>query len=171
MIRKGSTAISIVALVGVLAVGCSGNSDSKDKEKSAVSTTASKTDTTAGTKTTEAKDGSESSSDTTASLKELSNSNIKAILSEQEPELWALVNYDYLSWNAFGGYNVILNEGADASKAVALCEAFSAIVYESDEFKPQPDASIVIATPTSATDVTGTPVVKRENAEGTCATV
>lgn len=101
---------------------------------------------------------------TTAPKKEVGNADIKAALSASAPELWALVNYDYMSWDAFGGYNIPVPTGTDAAKAIALCDAVAGLVHDA-----RPETPIVIAVGVTADDIQGTPLVQRPNKAGTCA--
>lgn len=133
------------------AAGAPGTTAAAGSSSSAAPTTAAPT-TTAAPATTKPK-------------KEVGNTEIKAALSVEKPDLWALVNFDYMSWDAFGGFNIPL-VGSDTSRAVELCEAVSEVVYEGVEETP-----IVIAVGVSADDIVGTPVVERKNLAGTCAPV
>lgn len=101
---------------------------------------------------------------TTAPKKEIGNSDVKAALTASDPELWALVNYNIMSWEAFSGFNIPLVAGADETKGVPLCEAVSKVVYGAGNN----DTSIVIAIGASDTDITGKPLVVRKNSADTC---
>lgn len=181
--RKLAVCISLVVGLGAASVACSSSGDSTAKSTDTAASTSdttadtSATDTAAPTDTGATDTASDTAADTDATDtaasggKDLSNPDIKAELSKSDPELWALVNYNYLSWSAFGGYNVILNVGADASKAVDLCNALSALVYDSEVYKPTPDTPIVIAVPESADDYTGKPAAERKDKADTCKAV
>ena len=125
--------------------------------KSPAASTAPASTTTAGPATTAAPA-------TTTLKKQIGNSDVKAALSAEKPELWALVNYDYMSWDAFSGFTIPIPEGTDVAKAIELCEAVSEVVYEGEE-----ETTIVIATGVSADNFNGTPVVERKNKAGSCA--
>ncbi len=158
---------------GAMVIGSTGCAKKDEPGPAAASSTTARpagtTPASGGTGTTAAANGSVGTTEAAAAaLKELSNSDIRRELSTSKPELWALVNFDYLSWTSFTGYNVMLKVGADTSKAVEICEALSALVYDSTTYKPTPKTSIVVAKPADANDVQGTPLAKRGGKTDTC---
>ncbi len=167
---------SLAAMVALGACSSSSDKAKADTGGTAAPTTVAGSDTQTDT-TPPPPSGSDSATsdstgtDTAAGGTELSNPAIKKELSASNPDLWALVNYDYLSWSAFDGYNVLLNVGADATKAVDLCNALSALVYDSKVYKATPDTPIQISVPADASDYTGKPVAKRDNKADTCKAV
>jgi hypothetical protein len=154
--------LTATALFGVAA--CSKQEASTPTASSAPTTSAAPSTTApaGGASTTAAP----ATTTTSSAPKEIGNSDVKKALEASDPELWALVNYDIMSWDAFNGFNIPLKPGADATKAVALCEAISKVVYQGNAETP-----IAIATGASVDDITGTPVVKRANKAGACAPV
>jgi hypothetical protein len=170
--RRGRVrlAVGVAAAALLVTTACS----SKQEAASPSSTTALAATTTAAGKgnaapTSAAGDASASSTTSTTSTtlaEEVGNPEIKAALSASDPELWALVNYDLMSWEAFGGFNIPLKPGADASKAVALCQAVAKVVHPGS-----PDTPIVVSVDVSVSDLIGKPVAKIADKSDTCKAV
>ena len=128
-------------------------------------TTAAPTSTAAPTTTASPTTTSTTTSTTAPAKKEVGNTDIKLALEASSPDLWALVVFDYMSWDAFGGFNIPLTAGADRARAVELCDAVSKVVYEGNN----DETRIVIAVDVSADDISGRPIVERANKAGACA--
>lgn len=160
-----STPTVLVLLMG--AAACSKSGDPQDKPQTSATSTSD-----SGTSPTST---GGSTGDTTiqgeGATKDLSNTDIKNELSASHPDLWAKVDFNRFSWTAFTGYNVIVSEDTAADQAVELCKAISDLVYDSDIYTPRRNTSIVIATSDNKTDLDGTPIVRRDDASGTCSAV
>src|SRR5690606_13115958 len=64
----------------------------------------------------------------TTVTEDIGNADIRAALEADEPELWALVDYDVMSWDAFGGFTIPVPAGTDVATATELCEAVAEVV-------------------------------------------
>jgi hypothetical protein len=159
--------LGLVAAATLLLGACSSSSD----DSGTPTTTAASSGSGGSTPGTSASGSSGSGSTGTSAPsgteapEEIGNDDIRTALEADEPELWALVDYDVMSWNAFGGFIIPVPEGTEVATAVELCEAVSEVVYEG------PDEMITIATGVSIDDLQGTAIVVRESESGTCAAV
>ena len=154
--------VSAAVALGVV-TGCS---------SSDTGTSASTTASTAGTGSTGSTPGStpgtteaDSTGTTVGTTDEIDNDDIIAALEADSPELAALVDYDVMSWNAFGGFIIPVPEGTDSATAIELCEAVSEVVYQGG------DDSIVIATGVTIDNLAGTTIVERTSESATCVAV
>lgn len=138
-------------------------SSSSDDSSAGDSTTTVATTTAPDTSTSDTTTADTEPADTTMAVEDIGNNDIRKAMEVDEPELWALVDYDVMSWDAFGGFTVPVPAGTDVAKATELCEAISKIVYQG------PDNSITIAGGVSMDNLKGTPIVVRTGASGTCA--
>lgn len=149
-----------------LAAGCS-SSDSKSNEKT--STTTTKAGSTATTAAAASSDGDTGTTEVAASDdkgKEIGNSDIKAALSESDPDLWALIDYNVMSWDAFNGFTIPVSDQASADQLMSICEKVSDIVYGGGSIND--NTAIAVATGVSMDNLVGTVKVTRENKDGSC---
>ena len=139
----------VLAVAALLAAGACSSSDDDASTP------------TGGTTADQSSDGTTAvaTDDTTAtkSIDDLSNSDIRAFFEEEHPDEYALVDWDIISWAAFGGYTVTIESGSTAEQALAVCEAMAEIVYE---YTDEQTIEIV------ADDVT---LASVESVDGTCA--
>jgi hypothetical protein len=156
----GSAAVALVVLAG-----CSSSDSGSTASSTTASTAAGSTDSTGSTGSTPGTTDADSPGTTAGTTDEIDNDDILAALEADAPELAALVDYDYMSWNAFGGFTIPVPEGTDTATAIELCEAVSEVVYQG------PDYSIVIATGVTMDNLLGTPIVERASEAETCAAV
>lgn len=159
------TRTRIVAGLALGALVVAGAACSKTDETSTSATTAKPAATSAP-----AKDGgaattsTEAPATTKAPKKEVGNAEVKAGVSASHPDLWALVDYSVMSWDAFSGFTIPVPAGTDVAKATELCEAVSDVVYEGSA-----STVITIAGGVSMDNLSGTPIVVRNGKSGTCA--